>query len=183
MHANSSESASSRVAFRSPNFHSYLFARFLSTTSSEMQSVAVGWQVYEITNRALDLGLVGLAQFLPGILLFLISGHAADRYNRAKVLVVSYGGLSLCSALLLAITLDTPHSVYPIYGVMLLIGVARSFSGPAGRALLPAVVPEEHFQNAVAWGSSIFQTATILGPAAGGLIYALFRGPSVVYGI
>ena len=174
---------SGRIAFSFPDFTYLQLARFFSVIGMEMQSVAVGWQVYEITNRALDLGLVGLAQFLPGILLFLISGHAADRYNRAKVLVVSYGGLSLCSALLLAITLDTPHSVYPIYGVMLLIGVARSFSGPAGRALLPAVVPEEHFQNAVAWGSSIFQTATILGPAAGGLIYALFRGPSVVYGI
>lgn len=172
-----------RIAFTYPAFTYLQVARFFSVIGTEMQSVAVGWQVYEITNRALDLGLVGLAQFLPGIVLFLLSGHAADRYNRSKVLMLSYGGLSLCSALLLAITLRGAHSVYPIYGVMLLIGVARSFSGPSGRALLPLVVPEEHFQNAVAWGSSIFQTATILGPAAGGLVYALFRGPVVVYGL
>jgi MFS family permease len=172
-----------RIAFTYPAFTYLQIARFFSVIGTEMQSVAVGWQVYEITNRALDLGLVGLAQFLPGILLFLISGHAADRYNRCKVLMLSYAGLSLCSGLLLVITLRGAHSIYPIYGVMLLIGVARSFSGPSGRALLPLVVPEEHFQNAVAWGSSIFQTATILGPAAGGLVYALFRGPAAVYGM
>ncbi|MGH9717482.1 MAG: MFS transporter [Candidatus Acidiferrales bacterium] len=173
---------SGRIAFTYPDFTYLQVARFFSVIGTEMQSVAVGWQVYAITNRALDLGLVGLAQFLPGILLFLISGHTADRYNRCKVLMVSYAGLSLCSGLLLAITLSGTRSVYPIYGVMLLIGVARSFSGPSGRALLPLVIPEEHFQNAVAWGSSIFQTATILGPAAGGLVYALFGGPAVVYG-
>lgn len=172
-----------RIAFAYPAFTYLQLARFFGVIGLEMQSVAVGWQVYEITNRALDLGLIGLAQFLPGVLLFLVSGHAADRYNRCKVLMLSYAGLSLCSALLLAITLHGAHSVYPIYGVMVLIGVARSFSGPSGRALLPLVVPEEHFQNAVAWGSSIFQTATILGPAAGGLVYALFRGPEVVYGM
>jgi MFS family permease len=170
-----------RIAFTYPEFTYLQVARFCSVVGTEMQSVAVGWEVYEITGRALDLGLVGLAQFLPGILLFLVSGHAADRYNRCKVLVISYAGLAMCSGLLLALTVSGKHSVYPMYGVMLLIGVARSFSGPSGRALLPLVVPEEHFQNAVAWGSSIFQTATILGPAVGGLIYALFRGPSVVY--
>lgn len=172
---------SGRVAFSYPDFTYLQLARFFSVVGMEMQSVAVGWQVYEITNRALDLGLVGLAQFLPGILLFLISGHSADRYNRCKILILSYAGLSVCSALLLVATLRGSHSAYPIYGVMLLVGVARSFSGPSGRALLPLVVPEEHFQNAVAWGSSMFQTATILGPAAGGLVYAIFRGPAVVY--
>jgi len=175
-------SRAGRIAFTYPDFTYLQLARFCAVFGTEMQSVAVGWQVYEITNRALDLGLVGLAQFLPGILLFLISGHAADRYNRCKVLTFAYAGLAVCSGLLVAITLSGTRSVYPIYGVMLLIGVARSFSGPSGRALLPLVVPEEHFQNAVAWGSSIFQTATILGPAAGGLVYALFRGPAVVYG-
>ncbi len=178
--ANSSRAG--RIAFTYPDFTYLQLARFCAVFGTEMQSVAVGWQVYEITNRALDLGLVGLAQFLPGILLFLVSGHTADRYNRCKVLTFSYAGLAICSGLLLAITLSGTHSIYPIYGVMLLIGVARSFSGPSGRALLPLVVPEEHFQNAVSWGSSIFQTATILGPAAGGLVYALVRGPAVVYG-
>ena len=86
-----------RIAFTYPDFTYLQVARFFSVIGTEMQSVAVGWEVYEITGRALDLGLVGLARFLPGILLFLVSGHAADRYNRCKVLMISYAGLALCS--------------------------------------------------------------------------------------
>ncbi len=150
--------------------------------AQEMQSVAVGWQVYEITKRPLDLGLVGLAQFLPGIFLFLLSGHAADRFDRRKLLTTCYGGIALCSGLLLRGALLGARSVYPIYAVIVLLGVARAFNGPASRALLPQLVPEEHFPNAVAWGAMFFQTATILGPVLGGLIYALSHGPSAVYG-
>jgi MFS family permease len=152
------------------------------TVALEMQSVAVGWQVYELTKRPLDLGFVGLAQFLPGILLFLVSGHAADRFDRRNLLMICYAGFAVCSALLLATTQRATLSVYPIYGILVLVGVVRSFSMPTGRALLPQVVPEEHFPNAVAWNATIFQTATILGPAIGGLVYAFFRGPSGVYG-
>jgi len=147
-----------------------------------MQSVAVGWQVYEITKRPLDLGLVGLAQFLPGILLFLLSGQAVDRFNRRKLLTFCYGGFALCSGLLLAIAQHGVHSAYPIYAVIALVGAVRSFNGPTARAILPQLVPEQHFPNAVAWNASIFQTATILGPAIGGLLYAFAHGPSVVYG-
>jgi MFS family permease len=93
-----------------------------------------------------------------------------------------YAGFAVCSALLLATTQRATLSVYPIYGILVLVGVVRSFSMPTGRALLPQVVPEEHFPNAVAWNATIFQTATILGPAIGGLVYAFFRGPSGVYG-
>jgi MFS family permease len=131
----------------------------------------------------LDLGYVGLAQFLPGILLFLVSGHAADRFDRRNLLMACYAGFAACSALLLATTQRAILSVYPIYGILVLVGVVRSFSMPTSRALLPQVVPEEHFPNAVAWNATIFQTATILGPAIGGLVYAFFRGPSVVYGL
>jgi MFS family permease len=148
-----------------------------------MQSVAVGWQVYEITKRPLDLGLIGLAQFLPGIVFFLVSGHAADRYDRRKVLTLGYAGFALCSGLLLAITLRGAHSVYPIYGVMVLVGVVRSFNAPASRAILPLLVREEHFQNAFAWGATIFQTATVLGPAVGGIVYTASRGPAAVYAV
>src|ERR1700758_2097560 len=87
-----------------PDFTLYQIARFFIVAALEMQSVAVGWQVYEITHRALDLGLVGLAQFLPGILLFLVSGHASDRFDRRKVLSACYAGYALCSGLLLFIT-------------------------------------------------------------------------------
>src|SRR6516162_6069240 len=98
--------AAARVAFEYPSFGLYQIARFCIVLATEAQSVAVGWQVYEITKRPLDLGLVGLAQFLPGILLFLVSGHAADRFNRRKLLIVCDIGFSACFALLLAITLS-----------------------------------------------------------------------------
>jgi MFS family permease len=172
-----------RVAFTYPNFVLFLVARWFIVFSQEMQSVAVGWRVYEITRRPLDLGFVGLAQFLPGILLFLVSGHSADRFDRRKLLTVCYGGYGVCSGLLLAISLFGVHSVLLIYVVMVLLGVVRSFSGPVTRAILPQLVKDEHFPNAVAWSSSTFQSAIILGPAVGGVVYAFFRGPAAVFAI
>jgi MFS family permease len=173
------------IAFTYPDFTVYEVARFLIEIALEMQSVAVGWQVYEITKRPLDLGLVGLAQFLPGILLFLVTGHVADRFDRRKLLMLCYCGFAVCSGLLWEIALRGAHGghahVYPIYAVLVLVGAANSLSGPVSRALLPQLVPEEHFANAVAWNASVMQGGTILGPAVGGLIYAFFRGPSVVY--
>ncbi len=170
-----------RIAFTYPAFVFYEFARFFVVASLEMQSVAVGWQVYEITHRAFDLGLVGLCQFLPGILLFLVSGHVADRFNRRNLLVLCYAGFATCSGLLLFAAHRGAHAVAPIYAVLVLLGIVRSFNGPVSRALLPQLVPEEHFPNAVAWNATVFQTATILGPSIGGLVYAAFRGPSAVY--
>jgi MFS family permease len=172
-----------RVAFTHPAFVLYEVSKFFTVVAMEMQSVAVGWQIYDITHSALDLGYVGLVQFLPGILLFLVSGHAADRFDRRKLLMICYAGFAVCSALLMLVSLSHYHSVGPIYGVLVLLGVVRSLNGPVSRALLPQLVPEEHFQNAVAWHSTIFQVGTILGPSLGGLIYALFRGPSSVYAI
>src|SRR5580704_7987085 len=171
-----------RAAFSHPDFVRFQGARFFIVITLEMQSVAVGWQVYEITKRPLDLGLVGLAQFLPGILLFLVSGQAVDRFNRRKLLTLCYGGFALCSGLLLSIAWHGVHSAYAIYVVMALVGAVRSLNGPTARAILPQLVPEQHFPNAVAWNASIFQTATILGPAFGGLLYAFSHGPSAVYG-
>jgi MFS family permease len=172
-----------RVAFTHPDFVLFQVARFLIVAAVEMQAVAVGWQVYDITHRALDLGWVGLAQFLPGILLFLVSGHASDRFERKKVLSVCYAGYALCSFLFLTIAERGVDSVRPIYFVLVLLGVARSFNGTASRSILPQLVPEEHFANAVAWNASTFQAATIIGPSLGGLMYAAFHGPSVVYGV
>jgi MFS family permease len=175
--------AGARVAFTYPSFGLYQLARFCIVLATEMQSVAVGWQVYEITKRPLDLGLIGLAQFLPGILLFLVTGHVADRYDRRKLVVVCFAAFGGCSAMLLVLGLRHVHSAYPIYAVMILNGVVRAFNGPVSRALLPQLVPEEHFPNAVAWASSVFQGATILGPAAGGVLYAITRGPVAVYAL
>jgi MFS family permease len=180
------DSKAGRIAFTHPAFVLFQTARFLIVAAVEMQAVAVGWQVYEVTKRALDLGLVGLAQFLPGILLFLVSGHASDRFNRRKVLGTCYAGYALCSGLLLVIAQVGAHSVRPItvrpiYAVLILLGVVRSFNGTASRSILPQLVPDEHFANAVAWNATTFQAATILGPSLGGILYALFRGPSAVY--
>jgi len=171
-----------RINFVYPDFTLYQTARFFIVTAVEMQSVAVGWQVYEITHRPLDLGLVGLAQFLPGVLLFLVAGHAADRHDRRRLLLVCYFGFILCSGLLLALTLGHILSVHLIYAVLLLLGVVRCFNWPASRALLPQLVPVEYFSKAVAWNASTLQAAFILGPSVGGVLYAIFRGPSVVYG-
>jgi MFS family permease len=169
------------VAFTYPNFISYTLARFFIVLALEMQSVAVAWQVYDITHRPIDLGYVGLAQFLPGFALFLFGGHAADLFDRRKLLSWCYVGFGLCSAMLLAISWRTPRSVHLLYIVLVLLGVIRSFNWPASRALLPQLVPEEHFPNAVAWNASTFQVANIAGPALGGIAYAAFRGPEAVY--
>jgi MFS family permease len=170
-----------RAAFRYPNFRFLTTARFLSAASSEMQAVAVGWQIFNLTHRPLDLGLVGLAQFAPGILLFLFTGHTADRVSRQRILLACYGGFSLCSLLLLALTLHGLTSTWPIYLVMLGNGVVRAFLGPASQAFLPLIVAGEHFPNAVAWDSSIYKTATILGPVVGGLVYGVAGSPVPVY--
>ncbi|HEY1677022.1 MAG TPA: MFS transporter [Candidatus Sulfotelmatobacter sp.] len=175
------DSRGGRVAFTHPGFVLFQVARFLIVAAVEMQAVAVGWQVYEITKRPLDLGYVGLAQFLPGILLFPLSGHASDRYQRRTVLSLCYGGYALCFALLLILTRHGSPSMTAIYAVLILIGIVRSFNATASRSILPQLVPEEHFPNAVAWNATIFQAATILGPAFGGIVYAAFRGPSAVY--
>src|SRR5436853_96979 len=167
-----------RVAFAYPDFIRYELARFFIVLALEMQSVAVGWQVYDITKRPLDLGLIGLAQFLPGIVLFLPAGHAADRFDRRSLLTICYLGLALASGLLLATAWLQGRSVHAIYAIVVFLGIVRTFNWPVSRALLPQLVAEEHFPNAVAWNSSIFQGATILGPAAGGVIYAFFRGPA-----
>src|ERR1700733_9104451 len=100
-----------RAAFTPPAFVLFQIARFLIVAAVEMQSVAVGWQVYEITKRPLDLGYVGLAQFLPGFVLFLFAGHAADRFDRRKVLMACYAGFAVCSGLLLLINWRAPQSV------------------------------------------------------------------------
>src|SRR5271166_4084627 len=114
------------IAFTYPDFAVFELALFFIEAALEMQSVAVGWQVYEITKRPLDLGLVGLAQFAPGLLLFLVSGHAADRLDRRRLLITCYAGFATCSGLLLASAMAGMHTVYPIYAVVVLLGVVRS---------------------------------------------------------
>ena len=168
--------------FAYPDLALYQIARFFIVAALEMQSVAVGWQVYEITKQPLDLGLVGLAQFLPGVFLFLLAGHTADRHDRRRLLNICYCGFVLCSGLLLLLALRGSRSVNLIYAILVLLGVVRCFNWPASRALLPQLVPAHYFSRAVAWNASTFQAATILGPAIGGVLYAAAKGPEIVYG-
>src|SRR6266700_566779 len=118
-----SDARDGRAAFTHPGFVLFQIARFLIVSAVEMQAVAVGWQVYEITKRPLDLGLVGLAQFLPTVLLFPVSGHASDRFERRHVLSICYVGYAVCFALLLVLAQRTVHTVMPIYIVLVVLGV------------------------------------------------------------
>ena len=145
-----------------------------------MQTVAVGWQVYDITSDPLDLGLIGLSQFLPFILLILPAGHAADHYDRRRILTGCYF-LNMVSALgLLAFSILGVHAAGPIFAVMTLLGVTRAFAMPSAQALVPNLVRPELFAKATAVNSTVFQVCTIAGPTLGGLLY--LAGPGVVFG-
>src|SRR6266700_5664420 len=146
--------SSGRAAFKHPGFLLFQMARFFVVLATEIQSVAVGWQVYEITKRPLDLGYVGLAQFLPGIVLFLVSGHVADRYRRTKVVFFCFLGYTVCSTLLFITAVHGTRTVYPIYVILVGLGTVRSFSAPVSRTILTQLVPGKDFPNAVAWAST-----------------------------
>ena len=164
---------------RNRNFAFYLSARVLGTLAVQMQSVAIGWQVYQITGSLFDLGLIGLAQFAPFFVLILLAGHTADRYNRRLIINVCLGVQLLCALLLLAFTLSGSSVVWPVFAILVLFGCARAFMMPASQAVLRNMVPIEDFSQAVALGSSTFHVAVILGPVIGGLLY--IAGPAAVY--
>ena len=161
------------AAFRSRDFRLYQAARCAVVIGAEAQALAVAWQVYQITHRALDLGYTGLALFLPGLLFVLPAGHVADRFDRRRVVLICYSLQAVCTGLLLAFASAGLHRVLPIYAALFLIGTGRAFSGPASSALIPSLVPKEDFVNAVTWGATIFQIATITGPTIGGLLYTM----------
>lgn len=174
------------AAFASRDFRRYQMARMAVIVGAEAQTVAVAWQVYSITHRALDLGYTGLALFLPGLFFLLPAGHVADRYDRRKIILLCYTLQIFCTSALLAIAVMGIRDVRLVYAVLFLIGAGRSFSGPASSALIPHLVPEGHFVNAVTWGAAIFQLANIAGPALGGILFTLplkgvLAGAGVVY--
>ncbi|HYO97676.1 MAG TPA: MFS transporter [Polyangiaceae bacterium] len=164
------------AAFQSRDFRWFQAARGVGVSAYQMQSVAIGWQVYALTGNALDLGFVGLAQFLPAVLLSLFTGHVADRYDRRQVILACYALLA-CASLTLALVMSLPRPSLPwVYCILTVVGCARAFSGPASQALMPNLVPPQHFTNAVAWSSGLFHVAVVLGPALGGLGYGVL-GP------
>ncbi|MEW6370415.1 MAG: MFS transporter [Pseudomonadota bacterium] len=164
---------------RNRNLSFYLSARFLGTLAVQMQSVAVGWQVYQITGSLFDLGLIGLAQFAPFLVLILWAGHVADRHDRRKIIVLCMLVQLLVSALLLAFTFSGSSVVWPVFAVLVLFGCARAFMMPASQAVLRNLVPDKDFGQAVALSSSTFHVAVIAGPVLGGLLYVF--GPTFVY--
>ena len=165
--------------YRNRDFSIFLASRFLSTSAMMILSVAVGWQIYDITRTPLALGLVGLAQFVPMFLLTLPAGDVSDRFDQRKVYAASLAIEGLCGVLFVALTLAEMRTALPFYLVLMMFGAARGFSGPAGQSLLPFIVPLERLPKSIAWSSSAFQTAVIAGPALGGFLYAL--GPVVAY--
>lgn len=164
------------------NLRLWVGVRIAVTLAIQMQAVAVAWQVYSLTKSALSLGYVGLAQFLPAVLLALVTGHVADRFERRRILMVCYGAIAL-AALLFAVLASLRDAPVPaFYGVLVLLGTARAFAGPAGQSFVPDLVPVEHLQQALAWSSSGFQMATIVGPALGGVLYAAIGARGVYLG-
>lgn len=172
-------SAAAPSLLRQSAFACFLGSRVLSVTAYQMQTVAIGWQIYEITGSALDLGLVGLVQFVPFVLLSLLVGHFADGYDRRSVVRLCQAGMGILG---LALALGTASGVIGrslMFTVLLMIGTARTFEIPTMHSLLPGLVPTDILPRAIAASASANQAATICGPALGGLIYAL--GPTTVY--
>ncbi|MCP1199229.1 MFS transporter [Notoacmeibacter sp. MSK16QG-6] len=169
------------AAFRYRAYTLYWLSRFFSTFATQIFIVALGWQVYDITRDPLDLGLIGLTQFLPALLLVLVTGSAADRFGRRRIMAISAAVEAAIAAALLAYTLTNPTVVWPVFALLVIFGSARAFYSPASSALVANLVPADTFANAVSWNASAWQTATIVGPVLGGLLYG--AGATVAYGV
>jgi MFS family permease len=164
------------------DFTLYLVARVCSSLAAQMLIVAVGWQIFNLTGRVLDLGLIGLSQFLPFLCLSLFAGHAADHFDRKLIVALCLATFLVCALLLFFLALGGVRTTLPIFAVLALLGIARAFLTPAGQSLVPNIVPASALGNAVAVNSSTFQLATIAGPSFGGIVYA-FGGAPWVYGV
>lgn len=162
------------ASFGHSDFVSFLASRGLSSMAAQVQSVGVGWAVYQATRQPLDLGLVGLAQFVPTIALSLVAGHAADRLPRRRVLLACQSVLVLCAVALLVLARSGIRSPLPVYGVLVIVGSARAFVGPASQAIMPDLVPTAHFANAVSWSSTTWHVASVIGPLVGGVLSQSF---------
>lgn len=161
------------AAFGHPAFLRYWFARFFATVAVQIMTVAVGWQIYDLTRDPFNLGLIGLIEFLPSLLLVVVTGAVADRVGRRLIMGTAAMLEAVCALTLLYFTMRGMTSPLPIFIVIGIFGIARAFFGPASAALLTGVVPTHLFANAVAWNSSAWQTASIAGPAIGGLLYGI----------
>ncbi|NKN36957.1 MFS transporter [Agrobacterium sp. a22-2] len=161
------------AAFKHPSYTLFFFARFLGAFATQIVSVSVGWQMYDQTGSAFYLGLIGLFQFLPSLVLMLVTGSVADRYNRRAIVAICMIVSALCGGALLGLTLADAFSPIPVFGILIVFGIERAFNAPAVQSLAPNLVPEADLANAIAWNSTSWQTASIVGPVVGGLLYGV----------
>jgi MFS family permease len=172
------------AALRVKSYRRFIVSLLTMTISSQIQGVVVAWQIYDITHDPLSLGLMGLSEALPFIGMSLYAGHVADLFNRHRIAAVSLAVLLSCSLALLVFNLIPgflhAHGAWPFYAVIFVSGIARSFLQPSRNALGAEIVDRSLYANAVAWRSSTWQSAAVVGPALGGLIYG-FTSPRVAY--
>ena len=168
------------AALRYRDFRLLLTGRFLTAFGNEMLTFAIGWELWLRTHEPFVLGMVGLVQVIPVILLSLPAGHVADQYNRKRIVLISELFLALC-VLGLGWLSYTQGPLYWIYALLLGIGIARAFNDPASSTLLPQTVPPPIFANAATWSTSTWQFASITGPALAGLLIGFFNSVTFVY--
>ena len=167
------------IAMRFPEFRSYIVMRFLFTFAYQVQAVVIGWHIYQLTKDPLSLGLIGLAEAIPSIMVTLYGGYIADKSDKKKLLIWIIGSMLCCSAILTVVTTDevlrligqTPVIII-IYIMIFFIGITRGFYSPTAFALMAQIIPKEHYTNSSTWNSGSWQIASIMGPAVGGLLYA-----------
>ena len=164
------------AAFRHSAFKRFFWARFLSASGVQIVSVAVGWQMWKVTGNAWLLGLIGLVQFLPALLLVLVTGLTADKLGRGRVMGCAIALMMISTLGILGLAVTNNFDPVLVLSFLTLLGIARAFNTPASSSLVVNVVPKEDFANAVGWITSSWQLATIAGPAAGGLLYGI-SGP------
>ncbi|MBX8485146.1 MFS transporter [Pseudomonas cichorii] len=170
----SSESPASSVKLsRAPGFVNFIFARLLAVFAMQIQAIVVAWQVYDMTREPMALAYVGLAQFIPMLLLLMPAGDLIDRYNRKLILSISWAVQALCGLILFLFSAFKLQDLRLIYGALVLYGCARAFTGPALQSLLPQIVPREQLASAIATNSVIMRCSTVAGPLIGGGLYAL----------
>lgn len=167
------------VAMRFPEFRSYIAMRFLFTFAYQIQAVVVGWHIYQLTKDPLSLGLIGLAEAIPSITVTLYGGYIADKSDKKKLLVWIIAAMLLCSVILAIVTsnevlqvLGQTWVILIMYGIIFCVGIARGFYSPTAFSLMAQIIPKEHYTNSSTWNSGSWQTASIMGPAVGGLLYA-----------
>ncbi|WDR03723.1 MFS transporter [Devosia algicola] len=170
----------SKLAFSYKGFRFFWLTTLLVSFSVQIMSVSIAWQIYDVTGSAFLLGLVGLSLFLPALLLILVTGLASDRFNRRMIMATCLGVELVCALGFLSLVSAEAHEVWPIFVILVMLGTARAFWGPAAQSLAPNLVPPEALSNAITVNASAWQFAGIMGPAAGGLLYGV--APTAAFG-